>query len=102
MAKATVLIVENDASQSLLYTEVLREEGYEVWQATEGLEALRMVKERRPDVVVLDMGMPGMDGLEILSRLLGVDRSLPVIIYTAYSGYQNSFLSWLAQEYLLK
>jgi DNA-binding response OmpR family regulator len=102
MAKATVLIVENDAFQRRLYTEELQEEGYEVWQAMEGREALRIARERRPDVVVLDLQMPEMDGLDTLSRLLSVDRTLPVIIYSAYSCYQSNFLSWLAQEYLLK
>ena len=55
-----------------------------------------------PDLVVLDIVMPGMDGIEILGRLLSHDNKLPVIFHTAYTGYQDNFMSWAADAYLIK
>lgn len=97
-----VLVVEDDANQRLLYEEELREEGYELLSARDGREALRVVREGQPDVVVLDINMPGMDGLDTLSQLLEINPGLPVIINTAYPGYQDSFTTWSADAYIVK
>ncbi len=97
-----VLIVENDEYQRELYWQELADEGYEVWLAADGWAALNIVRERLPDVVVLDLHMPGMDGLDTLARLLDVNPKLPVIIYTAFSCYKDNFSSWLADDYLVK
>lgn len=99
---AVVLIVENNEYQRELYQQELSDAGYVVWLTEDGWKAIDMVRNQRPDIVVLDLHMPGMDGLDALSRLLDVDPKLPVIIYTAYSSYKDSFLSWGADEYLVK
>jgi DNA-binding response OmpR family regulator len=99
---AIVLIVENDVYQRQLLEQELKGDGYEVWLVEDGREAVCAVRERRPDVVVLDLNMPRMDGLETLPRLLEVDYTLPVIIHTAYSYYKDNYLSWLAEDYVIK
>jgi len=50
----------------------------------------------------LDIYLPGMDGLETMGRILSKNRQIPVILYTAYSSYQDNFLSWAADAYLIK
>lgn len=52
--------------------------------------------------MVLDIAMPGMDGIEALGRILGQDNTLPVILNTAYSSYKDNFMSWSADAYVVK
>jgi DNA-binding response OmpR family regulator len=52
--------------------------------------------------VLLDINMPAMDGLEALSHILADRPDLPVIIHTAYAAYQDNFMSWAADSYVLK
>ena len=102
MEKKTVLVVEDDKNQSLLYEQELTDERYYVVLASDGREALKKVEEVSPDVVVLDIAMPGMDGIEALGRILGKDNKLPVILNTAYANYKDNFMSWSADAYVVK
>ena len=102
MMPSKVLVVEDDTNQRLLYEEELRDEGYEVISAGDGREALQVARDSNPDLVVLDINMPAMDGLDALSQLLEINPSLPVIINTAYPGYQDSFTTWSADAYIVK
>lgn len=97
-----VLVVEDDTNQRLLYEEELRDEGYVVVSAGDGREALQVAREEDPDLVILDINMPAMDGLDALSQLLEINPALPVIINTAYPGYQDSFTAWSADAYIVK
>jgi len=97
-----ILIVEDDKNQQLLLREELAEEGYTILTAGSGIEALETVSRTMPDLVILDLAMPGMDGLELLGKLLGINNRLPVVIHTAYSGYQDNFMSWAADAYVIK
>ncbi len=99
---ARVLLVEDEKNQRLLYEQELTDEGYEVVLAADGREALRLFTETRPDVVVLDIQMPNMDGIEALSKVLGVDNRVPVILHTAYSSYKSNFMTWSADAYVVK
>ncbi len=99
---ANLLVVEDEANQRLLYQEELSKEGYGVRVAENAKEALKKIDEESPDLVILDIRMPEMDGLEALGRILGKDNTIPVIIYTAYSGYKDHFMSWSADAYLVK
>jgi len=98
----TVLIVEDNQHQRQLYQEELTEEGYHVIAVGDGKEALVMMRDRRPNLVVLDVNMPGMDGLDTLSHLLEIAHQTPVIIHTAYASYKDSFVSWSADAYVVK
>ncbi len=98
----TILLVEDELNQRLLYQTELEDDGYRVVLASDGWGALQQVKKEHPDLVVLDLGMPGMDGIEALWRMVGLNAKLPVIIYSAYDNSQDNFMTWLADAYLVK
>ena len=98
----TILVVEDDANQGILYEEALRADGYDVVAARDGREALSKVEESKPDLVLMDISMPGMDGIEAMSRMLARDHKLPIILNTAYAAYKDNFRSWSADAYVVK
>ncbi|MCL6599689.1 response regulator [Alicyclobacillus macrosporangiidus] len=83
MAKK-VLIVDDQFGIRVLLQEVLLQEGYQVFQAANGPAALEIVKQESPDLILLDMKIPGMDGLEILRNLRKMGAETKVIMMTAY------------------
>jgi two-component system response regulator (stage 0 sporulation protein F) len=82
--KGKVLIVDDQFGIRILLNEVLQKEGYETYQASNGIQALENVTNHSPDLVLLDMKIPGMDGIEILKRMKKLDQNIRVIIMTAY------------------
>jgi two-component system, response regulator, stage 0 sporulation protein F len=98
----TILVVDDDEAIRTLLQEELEDEGYKILIATNARDALKMVAAEPLDLVILDIRMPGMDGLEALPRILGIKEGLPVILNTAYSQYQESFMSWAADAYVVK
>ena len=97
-----LLVVDDEINQGLLYQQELEDEGYAVDVVNSGTAALENLKTSIYDLVVLDIGMPEMDGLETLGRLLGIDNKIPVIINTAYPSYKDNFMSWAADAYVVK
>ena len=93
---ARILVVDDDASVRALLRDVLECEGHEVELAADGFAALRAVAAARPDCVVLDVMMPGLDGHEVLARLRSLDAgpSLPVIMLTAAADDANAWRAW--------
>lgn len=79
-----ILIVDDQFGIRILLNEVFQKEGYKTFQAANGLQALDIVKKHDPDLVLLDMKIPGMDGIEILKRMKAIDPEIRVIIMTAY------------------
>ena len=98
----TILVVDDDENQRLLYRQELELAGYQVETAANGPQAIDRVGKGGIDVVLLDIAMPGMDGIEVLGRLLDLDRQLPVILNTAYSSYKEDFMTWAAESYVTK
>lgn len=84
MDKKRLLIVDDQVGIRILLLEVFATEGYDTFQAANGRAALEIVRNHRPDLVLLDMKIPGMDGLEILKQVKEYDRSIKVIMMTAY------------------
>lgn len=79
-----ILIVDDQYGIRILLNEVFNKEGYTTFQAASGFQALDIVQQHSPDLVLLDMKIPGMDGIEILKRMKAVDPDIRVIIMTAY------------------
>lgn len=84
MDKKKVLIVDDQNGIRVLLMEVFSNEGYETFQAGNGKLALEIVRRESPDLVLLDMKIPGMDGLDILKHIKQIDASIKVIMMTAY------------------
>jgi CheY-like chemotaxis protein len=100
--KKTILVVDDDESQRFLCGEVLTDEGYDVVVAKDGKEALEKVEQKLPDLVILDIVMPEMDGMEAMTRILRKHRKIPVILNTSYSRYRKDFITWAADAYVVK
>jgi len=98
-----VLVVEDDESIADVLRRTLRQEGHEVRSSVDGVEALRAAEEFVPDLVILDLGLPGLDGVEICRRLR-VDSDVPILILTARSelGDRVEGLDSGADDYLVK
>jgi CheY-like chemotaxis protein len=88
-----ILVVEDDESQRLLYRDELAEVGYEVILAANGKEALKQLDKTKPDLVILNIVMPGMDGMEALGRIIRKYKDVSVILNTSYPSYRNDFMS---------
>lgn len=98
----SILFVDDDKNLLNLYQQEFQEDGYEVCTANNGYSAIKSLDGRFPDLVVLDIHMPGMDGIELLGKLLSKNRSLPVVINTAFSSYKDNFMCWAADAYVVK
>ncbi len=97
-----ILVADDEMSIRLLYSEELKEEGYEVYMASNGREALEIVEKIPLDLVILDIKMPEMDGIEALRQIKEKRPDLPVILSTAYGEYRQDFATWASDEYLVK
>jgi two-component system, OmpR family, response regulator MprA len=102
-ASARVLVVEDDAAIADVLRRSLRAEGHEVRSAGDGAEALTAAEQFVPDLVVLDLGLPRLDGIEVLKRLRA-DSDVPVLILTARTetGDRVEGLDSGADDYLPK
>jgi CheY-like chemotaxis protein len=99
---ARILIIEDKPNQRALYSEELADEGHEIVCAGDGLEALEVFKRQRPDLIVTDILLPGMTGIEVMERVLATDPNIPVIIHSAYSSPSRDFMAGLARAYVVK
>jgi len=97
-----ILLVEDDHSLSLLYQEELTTEGYEVVLAGDAESALEKISSGHFDLIITDIRMPGKDGIELISSIMGMRKDIPIIINTAYQSYKGDFMTWAADAYLIK
>jgi len=81
-----ILVVDNDPKTLKVLQLRLQNEGYQIIMAKDGPEALKRYKESQPDLVLVDVNMPGMSGLEVLKELKSEREELPVIVMTAYGS----------------
>ena len=106
MAKETILVVEDEEDIRELLKYNLEKEGYQVFAAATGEEGLRAVRDRRPDLILLDLMLPGLDGLEVCRRIRGEAQTqpLPIIMLTA-KGEEADIVTGLelgADDYIVK
>ncbi len=99
---AKIVVAEDNDHLRKLYEAELAAEGHQIIPAKDGREAIEATQQHQPDCVVLDIAMPGVDGIEALLKILSVDNEIPVILNTAYASYKDNFSTWAAAAYVIK
>lgn len=97
-----ILIVEDEDALCLLYEEELAAEGYDVTTVRDAEGALDLLGRERFDLIVTDIRMPGRDGVELITQIVGLRKDIPIIINTAYQSYKDDFMTWAADAYVVK
>lgn len=97
-----ILVVEDEKLQRELYALELKDEGYDVDGVADGKDALEKIKKTKYNIIILDIRMPGMDGVETISKIHSIDKNASVIIYSAYSNYKSNYLTWTSDAYVIK
>ena len=97
-----LLVVDDEKNIRRLYETELVRDGYDVVTAESAEEALEALERCDPDLVVLDIRLEGMDGIDCLRSIMETRRDLPVILNSAYSTYKQDFASWMADAYVVK
>lgn len=106
MDQKTVLYIEDNFHNRRIVRKILQSRGYSLIEAEDGISGLAMVQELKPPLVLLDIGLPGMDGLEVVGRIKADQalREIPVIALTASAmrGDRERFLAAGCDDYLSK
>jgi DNA-binding response OmpR family regulator len=102
LPKTKILVVDDEENIRLLYKEELTDAGYEVDTARDAMDADKKIPIFRPDLITLDIKMPGMDGLEYLRKFREKDKQTPVVLCTAYQDYKKDFKVWASEAYVVK
>ena len=98
----TILVANDEQSTSFLYKEELEEDGYQLLVATTGEEALKLLGKKIPDLIILDIKIPGMDGVEVMNKIKDEKRDIPIILCSAYGQYKQGFRIWASDAYVVK
>ena len=97
-----LLIVDDEKNILKLYEKEFKEEGHDVLIATSGLEALQKLEKNAVDLVILDIRMPELNGVETLKKIMESPSKPPIILNSAYTSYKDNFLTWAAEAYVVK
>ena len=97
-----ILLVDDEQSIQLAYRQEFEDEGYEVHSALTGKDALRKLEIVSPDLVILDINMPGMNGIEVLRQIKEINPKMPVVLSTAYHEYKQELGAWASDDYIIK
>lgn len=106
MSEKIILCIEDNFHNRLLVNRILSSRGYTVIEAKDGIEGLEMIRSLKPPLVLLDIDLPGMDGIEVVGHVRADDqtRHIPVIALTASAmqGDRERFLNAGCDDYLSK
>jgi DNA-binding response OmpR family regulator len=97
-----ILLVDDEQSIQLTYRQELEEEGYEVHSALTGNDALRKLEIVSPDLVILDISMPGMNGIDVLRKIKEVNPQTKVILSSAHHEYKQDLSAWASDDFVVK
>lgn len=102
MKSKTILIIDDEAHVRMLYSEELRAKGYVTVTSDGTDDALSLVEEHAPDLIILDIKLGEKSGLDVLQKLRSQHVSLPIIICTAYDSFRIDLKSIAADAYVVK
>jgi DNA-binding response OmpR family regulator len=97
-----ILVVDDNESIRLLYADELAEEGYEVITNSGDSRLMALIKEKKPDLIVLDIKLGKYNGLDIVQDIRNIGYNLPVILCTAYPAFEYDLKSISADYYVVK
>ena len=97
-----ILLVDDEESIQIVYREEFEDDGYQVISALNGEDGLVKFTEEKPDIVILDIQMPGMNGVEVLRKMKMLNPSIPVILSSAYQEFKRDLGTWASDEYVVK
>ena len=98
----TILIIDDDKYFVKLLSEELADEGYQTKHAANGAEAILMLRHLKPSLIILDIVMPVMDGMEVLGPIVRRYEDIPIILHSSYEDFRKDIKSWAADAYLIK
>ena len=103
METLRVLVADDESLRVMSLKGQLESIGHKVIaEASNGKEAVNLARELKPDLAILDIKMPEMDGIEALRQIKEKRPDLPVVLSTAYGEYRQDFATWASDEYLVK
>ena len=97
-----ILLVDNEENIQIVYREEFENDGYHVVSALNGEEGLKKFSEEKPDIVILDIHMPGIGGVEVLRKMKMLEPAVPVILSSAYQEFKSDLGTWASDAYILK
>jgi DNA-binding response OmpR family regulator len=100
--KKRILVVDDEKNLRILYEDELKDAGYDVDVADSAEAGFKLLDDNLYDAIVLDIQMPGMNGLEAMGHILHRNRKQAIILNTAYSQFKDDFESWSADAYVVK
>ena len=98
----TILLVNDEQSTRFLHNKELEEDSYQVLVSANGEEALKILDKQTPDLIILDIKIPGMDGIEVMSKIKDEKRDIPIILCSAHGQYKQGFRIWASDAYVVK
>lgn len=97
-----LLLVDDEEAIRMIYREEFEGDGYQVITAGDGQSALQLFASEAPDLVILDIQMPGMNGVEVLRQMKMRNATVPVILSSAYQEFKRDLGTWASDEYVVK
>ncbi len=99
---AKILIVDDEINIQLLYKEEFQGFGHQINLASTAEEAMEKIQQSKPDLIILDIKMPGTDGIEFMRKLKEEKSDISVVLCSAYGGFKNDFRVWASDAYVIK
>ena len=90
MPAGSILVVDDEERQREIYHDILEDEGYHTETAPSGEVALPLLAQKRFDLIITDLNLTGMTGIQLLAEILGADPSVAVILITGYPSIQSA------------
>jgi DNA-binding response OmpR family regulator len=88
-----ILIIEDDEVELILQSSILLNEGYTVYTTADGPQGIMLFKTHKPDLVLLDLGLPSMSGIEVLRELKQIDPKAKIIVVTGYPSVESTVVT---------
>lgn len=97
-----LLLVDDEETIHMVYREEFESDGYAIVSALDGTSGMEKFKAEQPDLVILDIQMPGMNGVEVLRQMKMLNPTVPVILSSAYQEFKRDLGTWASDEYIVK